>query len=94
MSGLIGGDVDQLHQLGEDLELKRANIDEIISAVRSALANTVWQGPAHDRFENDWHSSFEPALGRMKEAFNSAGSGVQEPGHGAAAGNGRLTAGP
>ena len=74
MSGLIGGDVDQLHQLGNDLELKQGNIDEIISAVRGALANTVWQGPARDRFENDWHSSFEPALGRMKEAFDAAGN--------------------
>ena len=73
MSGLIGGDVDQLQRLGNDLQLKQGNIDEIISAVRNALANTVWQGPAHDRFENDWHSSFEPALGRMKEAFDAAG---------------------
>jgi len=74
MSGLIGGDVDQLQRLGNDLQLKQGNIDEIMTAVRSALANTVWQGPAHDRFENDWHSSFEPALGRMKEAFDAAGT--------------------
>ena len=74
MSGLIGGDVGQLQALGNDLQLKQGNIDEIITAVRTALTNTVWQGPAHDRFESDWQSSFEPALGRLKEAFNAAGA--------------------
>jgi uncharacterized protein YukE len=74
MSGLIGGDVDQLQNLGNDLQLKQGNIDEIITAVRNALANTVWQGPAHDRFAEDWQSSFEPALGQMKEAFHAAGA--------------------
>lgn len=73
MSGLIGGDVEQLQLLGDNLQLKQGNIDEIITAVQNALANTVWQGPAHDRFENDWYSSFAPALGRLKEAFSAAG---------------------
>ncbi len=74
MSGLIGGDVDQLNHLGDQLKLKQGDIDQIISAVRSALGNTVWQGPARDRFEGEWHSSFEPALGQMKEAFDAAGT--------------------
>jgi len=42
--------------------------------VRGALSATVWQGPARDRFEGEWRSSFEPALGRMKEAFVAAGN--------------------
>jgi hypothetical protein len=71
---LVGADVDQLQKLGDDLRSKQVDIDHIISTVRSALANTVWQGPARDRLEGDWHSSFEPALGRMKEAFDSAGA--------------------
>jgi hypothetical protein len=74
VSGLIGGDVDQLHQLGDHLQRKEADIDQIISTVRGALSATVWQGPARDRFEGEWRSSFEPALGRMKEAFVAAGN--------------------
>ena len=74
MSGLIGGDVDQLNQLGDHLKLQQGDIDQIVSAVRSALASTLWQGPARDRFEGEWHASFEPALARMKEGFDAAGT--------------------
>jgi len=74
MSGLIGGDVDLLHQLGDQLRLKQGDIDQIIGAVRTALGATVWQGPARERFEGEWRSSFEPALNRMKEAFDAAGT--------------------
>ena len=61
---LVGADIDQLHKLGDDLRSKQVDIDHIISTVRSALASTAWQGPARERLEGDWHSSFEPALGR------------------------------
>jgi hypothetical protein len=71
---LVGADIDQLQKLGDDLRSKQVDIDHIITTVRSALGNTVWQGPARERLEGDWHSSFEPALGRMKEAFDSAGT--------------------
>jgi hypothetical protein len=71
---LVGADVEQLQKLGDDLRSKQVDIDHIITTVRSALANTVWQGPARERLEGDWHSSFEPALGRMKEAFDAAGT--------------------
>ena len=50
------------------------DIDQIVTAVRSALGNTVWQGPARERFEGEWRSSFEPALARMQEAFDAAGT--------------------
>ena len=35
MSGLIGGDVEQLQLLGDNLQLKQGNIDEIITAVQT-----------------------------------------------------------
>ena len=34
----------------------------------------MWTGPARDRFESEWHGSFKPALARMKEAFEAAGT--------------------
>jgi uncharacterized protein YukE len=76
-NGIIGADVEQLHQLGATLKSKPADIDALISTVTSALANTAWQGPARDRFEGDWHSSFRPALGKLMDAFDAAGNECQ-----------------
>jgi uncharacterized protein YukE len=73
-AGIIGADVDQLHQLGDQLRTKPGEIEALISTVTSALANTAWQGPARDRFEGEWHSSFRPALGRLMTAFDAAGN--------------------
>lgn len=73
-NGIIGADVDQLHRLGDQLKMKPADIEALITAVTSALANTAWQGPARDRFESEWHSSFRPALGRLMDAFDAAGN--------------------
>lgn len=70
----MGGDVDQLRQLGDQLNLKQGDIDAIISAVTSALGSTVWEGPARDRFQSEWEGSFRQALNSMKEAFAAAGN--------------------
>jgi uncharacterized protein YukE len=74
MAGIIGADVEQLHQLGDQLRSKRGEIEGLVATVSSALASTAWQGPARDRFEGDWHSSFRPALTQLMEAFDSAGA--------------------
>ena len=74
MNGMVGGDVDQLHQLGDNLKLKQEDIERIRTTVSTALASTLWKGPARDRFEADWHNSFEPALRNMTEAFVAAGT--------------------
>ena len=74
MSGMWGGDVDQLNQLGHSLQQRTGDIGEITSTVDAALANTLWTGPARDRFESEWHGSFKSALAKMSEAFTAAGS--------------------
>ncbi|MET0325558.1 MAG: hypothetical protein ABW219_10070 [Ilumatobacteraceae bacterium] len=73
----MGGNVEQLHLLGDNLQLKQGNIDEIITAVTNTLANTLWEGPARDQFEIDWHDSFVPALRRMNDAFATAGQDIK-----------------
>ena len=74
MSGMWGGDVDQLNQLGVSLQQRTGDIGAITATVDNALANTVWTGPARDRFESEWHGSFKSALARMTEAFEAAGT--------------------
>ena len=77
MSGMWGGDVEQLTQLGHSLQLRTGDISEITSTVDNALANTLWTGPARDRFESEWHGSFKSALAKMTEAFEAAGNDVK-----------------
>lgn len=69
-----GADPEQLAQLGRTLRTQIDSIDGVISVVGSALANTLWQGPARDRFAREWDESFTLALVRLKEAFGAAGS--------------------
>lgn len=71
----VGADVEQLAGLGTTMKQQKVAIDGVISVVSSALANTLWTGPAHDRFETDWNTTFRNALNRLNEAFEAAGTG-------------------
>jgi hypothetical protein len=73
----MGADTEQLHSLGARLKAQREVIDTLTSTVTGALANTTWEGPARQRFEHDWNSSFANALGNLKEAFDAAGTECQ-----------------
>ncbi|HEY4331350.1 MAG TPA: hypothetical protein VGM78_02220 [Ilumatobacteraceae bacterium] len=35
---------------------------------------TTWEGPARQRFEEDWNTTFKTSLARLKDAFDAAGS--------------------
>ena len=34
----------------------------------------MWEGPARQRFESDWNTTFKSALNRLNEAFEVAGT--------------------
>ena len=68
-----GADPEQLAQLGRTLRTQIDTIDGVVSVVGGALANTVWHGPARDRFAREWDESFTMALMRLKDAFGAAG---------------------
>jgi uncharacterized protein YukE len=77
MANVWGADIAQLHALGTKLKSQIEVIDTLIGTVTGALASTTWTGPARDRFEQDWHGSFQSALGNLKEAFDAAGTECQ-----------------
>ena len=70
---IIGADVDQLHQLGDQLQPRAGVIIEasIIDASTSALASTTWHGPgARPRSTGEWHPARSgPALAQVDEAL-------------------------
>jgi hypothetical protein len=70
---MYGANPEQLADLGRNLKRQIEAVNGVISAVTGALGGTTWVGPARDRFEQDWNSSFRSALGRLGQAFDAAG---------------------
>ena len=71
---MYGANPEQLAQLGRSLKQQMVSIDGVLSTVTSALGGTTWVGPARDRFEHAWNTSFRKALHQLNQAFEAAGS--------------------
>src|SRR5690606_18790927 len=74
MSVTFGADPVQLTDLGTKLHAQVTAIDDLKTAVTTALANTAWVGPSRAAFEAQWTTSFATALQSMQEAFSTAGT--------------------
>lgn len=71
---MYGADPEQLSQLGRTLRDQIDAIEAMVSTVDGSLAGTPWQGPARERFDQEWDESFKLALARLKDAFAAAGA--------------------
>lgn len=71
---MYGANPEQLAELGNTMKRQVAPIETLVSTVTGALGGTTWQGPAHDRFQQEWEGSFKKALDGMKAALEAAGS--------------------
>ncbi len=70
---MYGANPEQLASRGRTLRPQITTIEGVMSTVSSMMAGTTWVGPARDRFENDWNTSFRAALGKLNQAFDAAG---------------------
>lgn len=70
---MYGANPEQLSQLGTTLTRQIDAITQVLSTVDSAVGSTTWQGPARERFVEEWNGSFKRALGQLNEAFGLAG---------------------
>ncbi len=70
---MYGANPDQLASLGANLTRQIESINQVMSTVDGAIGATLWQGPARERFVDDWNTSFKGALGKLNEAFGMAG---------------------
>jgi hypothetical protein len=70
---MYGADPEQLTHLGTTLTRQIDTITQLISTVDGVVDGTVWQGPARERFVEEWNGSFKQALGRLNDAFGAAG---------------------
>lgn len=77
MSQKVGGELGSMQGLKRSLESNATRATELKNAVRSQLGNTVWEGPAADRFREAWRNEFEPALTKLTESLVDASGEVQ-----------------
>mgnify|MGYP001827545731 FL=1 len=70
---MYGANPEQLTHLGSTLNRQIDTIAQLMSTVDGALNGTTWQGPARDRFVEDWNGGFKQALNRLNDAFGLAG---------------------
>jgi WXG100 family type VII secretion target len=70
---MYGANPEQLATLGRTLSRQIDTIQQLTSTVDGVLNGTTWQGPARERFQQEWNGSFKQALARLNEAFGAAG---------------------
>ncbi len=70
---MYGANPEQLAHLGATLNRQIDVIGQVIAGVDGVLGGTTWQGPARDRFTEEWNGSFKQALNHLNEAFAMAG---------------------
>ncbi len=70
---MYGADPEQLASLGSTLSRQMEVLTQLTGTVDAAVGGTVWQGPARERFLEEWNGSFKQALSRLNEAFEAAG---------------------
>lgn len=70
---MYGANPEQLATLGRTLSNQIDAINQLMSTVDGVLSGTTWQGPARERFGEEWNGSFKQALGRLNDAFGAAG---------------------
>jgi hypothetical protein len=70
---MYGANPEQLATLGRTLTRQIDAIQQLTATVDGVLNGTTWQGPARERFLQEWNGSFKQALGRLNEAFGAAG---------------------
>jgi WXG100 family type VII secretion target len=74
---LIGGEIPALDDLHGRFRTHSAEVDQLMSALRSALDSTYWKGGASDRFRQAWSGEYEPALRNLSAALVDAGDEVR-----------------
>ncbi len=70
---MYGANPEQLTHLGTTLNQQIDAITSMMSTVDGVLNGTTWQGPARERFVEEWNGSFKQALNNLNEAFGVAG---------------------
>jgi len=73
---MVGGEIEQLSSLQTTFNNQSATVTHLTQALTGQLGNTVWHGPAADRFRASWQDEFAPILRKLSGALVEAGTEV------------------
>ena len=71
---MVGGNLEQMAGLQQAFQRDAQAVVELQQRITAALGNTLWTGPAAQRFRDEWSATFVPALTQLRDALeqNSA----------------------
>ena len=70
---LTGMDIEQVKSLGNLLQQKKGEIEQLVAQIEGSIGNTTWLGPDADRFRNDWWPQHRTSLRQIGEALHGFG---------------------
>jgi len=72
MSSFYGMNVEEVRQLASQMTQRSSEIRSLMNQLTSALQNTQWVGPDHDRFLNEWQSTYVAQLNQVANGLEEA----------------------
>ena len=78
MANVWGLDVQQVRDLGTNLDREAEAIDGILSKLTGVLNNTQWTGPDATAFRNEWQSAHSNALRKVAAALKETAAAARQ----------------
>lgn len=66
---MVGGNLEQMAGLQQAFQRDAQSVTELQQRITAALGNTMWTGPAAQRFREEWSGTFVPALSQLRDAL-------------------------
>jgi uncharacterized protein YukE len=75
-TAMLGGELETMATLKGKLNEQANTVATLTSTVDQQVKNTVWSGPAADRFRELWDGQFKQTLEQLRIALNDAATEV------------------
>lgn len=74
---ILGANPEQMQQLAVRFRNEARAVSDLQGRITGTLADTVWTGPAAERFRSEWETSFRQALTRLEAALDDNAQQVE-----------------
>lgn len=77
MAGRLGGDIDAMTQLQNQLRQRSSEVQQLQTQLTNMISNTWWEGPAANRFKSEWNGQYKSSLQNLERLLDDLGQEVQ-----------------